>query len=234
MSREELKKYFAELIGTAMLVFIACGTAVYSGSLVATALAFGLTLTAIIYIFGNVSGAHVNPAVSLGAFICKKMNLKDFCFYVLAQFIGAIVGGALLFAIAKLGGLNVATSMGTDHYAAASSQTNQIILSLIVEIILTFVFVLTILGVTAKSENSKIAGLIIGLTLALVHLIGIGLTGTSVNPARSLGVAIFAGGDAIQQVWLFIVAPLAGAALAALAAMHFVKKDEEPKVIKTK
>ena len=237
MSKQDLKKYLAELLGTGMLVFVACGVAVFTDvDPVATALAFGLILMAIIYVIGGISGAHVNPAVSFAMAIRKKLSWKDFAFYSLAQIIGAIVGGALLFAVVALwqGNTNVLESIGANFYAGPFGKIddiNGLFTGLIVEIILTFAFVLTILGVTSKSENGKIAGIVIGFTLALVHLFGIGVTGTSVNPARSLGVAIFALGGAIEQVWLFIVAPMAGAALAGLAAIWLFKdKEEKPKV----
>lgn len=238
MSKQELKKYLAELLGTGLLVFVACGVAVFSnGNLVATALAFGLILMAIIYVIGGISGAHVNPAVSLGAFIRGKLSAKDFGFYALAQVLGAIVGGALLFGIFKLleeRGFNYLRAV--NGYGSKIDDINGIFSGLLVEIILTFAFVLTILGVTSKSENGKIAGIVIGLTLALVHLFGIGVTGTSVNPARSIGVAIFGAIDnvaAIEQIWLFIVAPMAGGALAGLAAIWLFKdKDGQPDKLK--
>jgi len=239
MTKQDLKKYLAELLGTGLLVFVACGVAVFSSlftesgapDLVATALAFGLTLMAIIYVIGGISGAHVNPAVSLAMAIRKKLSWKDFGFYALAQVIGAIVGGALLFGIVALrfDTTNVEALMGANIYGGAIDDINGLFSGLIFEIIATFAFVLTILGVTSKSENGKIAGIIIGFTLALVHLLGIGITGTSVNPARSLGVAVFALGAPIEQVWLFIVAPMAGGALAALAAMWLFKDKEEEK-----
>ena len=226
------KKYGAEAMGTAILVFVACGTAVFSGvNLVATALAFGLTVVAMAYAIGPISGCHINPAVSLGAAINKKISWKDFGFYVLAQIIGAIAGGALLFAIVKLSMPNslegAAVPMGANGYANADTTAKAIIISLIVEILLTFVFVLTILGITSKSEYSKIAGVVIGLTLVLVHLIGINLTGTSVNPARSIGAAIFGGKDALKELWVFIVAPMVGAAAAGFTAKCLFKGEEK-------
>jgi len=230
---KDIKKYIAELLGTAILVFVACGTAVFSNQLgfvniVATALAFGLTIVALAYTIGRISGAHVNPAVSLGALINKKISVKDFCFYVIAQFIGAILGGLLLFGIVRLIGLPAAGNMGTNGFVETTRGTGAAIaLSLIVEIVLTFIFVFTILGVTMKKANAPMAGMIIGLTLTLVHLIGIGLTGTSVNPARSFGVAIFGGVDALREVWVFLVAPMIGAALAGFAAWYFFKKDDD-------
>jgi len=235
MLKEDCKKYCAEMFGTAVLVFVAIGVAVFTwpilggSSLIATALAFGLVIVAMAYSIGHISGAHLNPAVSFGAFLRKKLDAKDFGFYVLAQVIGAIVGAALLFFIVKLMDMDVAVSMGANGYKgiAATSSAAQIVVALIIEIVLTFIFVLTILGVTSKKANALVAGLVIGLTLTLVHLIGIPFTGTSVNPARSIGPALFAGKLALEQLWLFIVAPLVGGALAALAACALFKDEDE-------
>jgi len=235
------KKYLAEFLGTAILVVVACGTWVYTGNVVATALAFGLVVVAMAYSIGSISGAHINPAVSLAVFINRKMNVKDFSLYVIAQVIGAIAGGAILFALFHLHGSGAemwaAGYMAENLYEGIRAETlaNKIIIGLIVEIVLTFVFVFTILGVTRKAESkritsedySKIAGMVIGLTLVLVHLIGINITGTSVNPARSIGSAVFAGTAALKQLWLFIVAPLVGAALAAFCARIMFKEESE-------
>jgi len=232
MTMNDMKKYLAEMLGTAVLVAIAVGTAIVSGgNLVATALAFGLVIVAMAYAIGPISGCHINPAVSLGVLITKKMNLKDFGFYVLAQVVGAIIGAAILYGVFSLSIFPEAAykAMGSNAYEhLAGTTAKAIAVGAIVEILLTFLFVFTILGVTSKSENGKIAGFVIGLTLTLVHLIGIGLTGTSVNPARSL-TAIFAGGAYLEQLWLFIVAPLLGAALAGLAAWFFFNTKEAPK-----
>ena len=158
------------------------------------------------YSIGNVSGCHINPAVSLAMLITKKLSLKDFIGYVLAQFIGAIAGAALLMLfVGKDSGL------GTNGLFEGN-----VWLSLLIEVVLTFVFVYVILGVTSKKENGAVAGLVIGLTLTLVHILGIYFTGTSVNPARSFGPALFAGGEALKNVWVFILAPLVGGALAAV------------------
>ena len=208
-----LKKYIAECLGTFVLVFFACGAAVVTkcstdnlpGYLL-TALAFGLVIVGMAYSVGNISGCHINPAVSLAMLITKKISLKDFIGYVLAQFIGAIAGAALLMAF-----------VGKDSGLGSNVLYQENIwLSLLIEVVLTFVFVYVILGVTSKKENNAVAGLVIGLTLTLVHILGIAFTGTSVNPARSFGPALFAGGDALKNVWVFIVAPLAGGALAAV------------------
>ena len=208
-----LKKCIAECIGTFVLVFFGCGTAVAvqcsgmnpNAAYLMTALAFGLVIVAMAYSIGNISGCHINPAVSLAMLISKKMTGKEFGAYVGSQFIGAIVGGAFL---AMFFDRN--TGLGTNGVYA-----NDIWATLFIEIILTFVFIIAILGVTSKISNGSVAGIVIGLTLTLVHIFGIHFTGTSVNPARSFGPAIFAGGDAFVNVWIFIIAPLVGAALAA-------------------
>lgn len=209
-----IKKYVAEFIGTFVLVLFACGTAAVVGcstldpnvAYLLTALAFGLVIVAMAYSIGNVSGCHINPAVSIAMLVSKKMSVKDFIGYVVAQFLGAIAGAAVLGYLA-----------GWDcGFGANGLYNGDVVKSLVVEVILTFVFVLAILGVTSKVENGKVAGLVIGLTLTLVHIFGIHFTGTSVNPARSFGPALFAGGDALANVWVFIVAPLVGGVLAAL------------------
>ena len=223
---EGIKKYIAEFIGTFTLVFMGCGTAMlvgcdseYGGGYVLTAFAFGLAIIALAYGVGNISGGHVNPAVSLGVLISGGMTITDFCGYVVAQILGALAGSALLDCIFKLGGLEDMTGgLGTNGLGGVN---DNIAAGLIVEIILTFLFVILILGVTSKNQtHGSFGGLIIGLTLVGIHIIGIGLTGTSVNPARSLGPAIVAAIDGntapISVVWVFIVAPLIGATLAAL------------------
>lgn len=207
------KKYVAECIGTFVLTFFGCGTAIvtqcstnnYPGYLL-TAIAFGLSIVAMAYSIGNISGCHVNPAVSLGVLLSGKMSGKDFVGYVIAQVIGAIIAGAALSAI-----LGADTGLGTNGLYNDNAG-----ISLLIEGILTFVFVLAILGVTSKEGFQSVAGLVIGLSLTFVHILGIAFTGTSVNPARSIGPAIFAGGQALSSLWVFIVAPLVGAALAAV------------------
>lgn len=208
-----VKKYVAELIGTFVLVLFACGTAAVLGCSTAsadaayllTALAFGLVIVAMAYSIGNVSGCHINPAVSIAMWVSKKLSTKDFIGYVVAQFIGAILGAAVLKLLAP------GTGLGTNGLFEGN-----VLISLLVEVILTFVFVLTILGVTSKESNGAVAGIVIGLTLTLVHIFGIHFTGTSVNPARSFGPALLVGGEALANVWVFIVAPLVGGVLAAL------------------
>lgn len=221
---ESIKKYIAEFIGTLVLVLFACGTAAAVGcsttdpnvAYLLTALAFGLVIVAMAYSIGNVSGCHINPAVSIAMLVSGKMSIKDFVGYVVAQVLGAIAGSALL-----------GYFLGFDcGFGANALYNGDVLKSLAVEVVLTFVFVLAILGVTSKVENSKVAGIVIGLTLTLVHIFGIHFTGTSVNPARSLGPAIFAGGDALADVWVFIVAPLVGGVLAALVYKAIAPKDK--------
>lgn len=210
---ESIRKYLAEFIGTFVLVFFACGTAALVGvdaangsGYLLTALAFGLVIVAMAYSIGNVSGCHINPAVSIAMLVSGRMNISEFIGYVVSQFLGAIAGAAVLMAM-----VGKETGLGANALF-----NNNVASSIIIEIILTFVFVLAILGVTSKTENSSVAGLVIGLSLTLVHILGISFTGTSVNPARSFGPALFAGGDALTNVWVFIVAPLVGGILAAL------------------
>ena len=220
-----MKKYLAEAIGTCILVTLGCGTAMLvgcdaanGGGYILTALAFGLAIVATAYCIGNVSGCHVNPAVSLGVLLTGGMKVKEFVGYVIAQCIGALGGAGLLAAIFSLGSVTDKTGgFGTNGLAGVNGN---VVAGLLVEVVLTFIFVLCILGVTSKkAKHGSFGGLIIGLTLTGVHILGIGLTGTSVNPARSLGpaiVAAIAGNPApLAVVWVFIVAPLVGAALAA-------------------
>jgi len=212
------KKFSAEFIGTAVLVFMGCGSAVFlgadaAGGHLAVAFAFGLSIVAMAYVIGSVSGCHINPAVSLGALLDKRIGVKDFVCYIIAQVLGAIAGAALLFAVSSMAGVDLTGGLGSNAVANAGGIGG----GLVVEIVLTFIFVLTILGVTADSSKGNVAGIVIGLTLVFVHIVGIPLTGTSVNPARSIGPAIFAGGQALTDLWVFIVGPFVGAALAACA-----------------
>lgn len=222
-----MKKYIGEFIGTAVLVLFGTGIAVVSGgNLVATALAFGLSIVAMAYVIGNISGCHINPAVSLAMLINKKIETKDFIYYVIAQILGALAGTALLYLILKNTTIGV-ESLGANGYGTLSATNITLLGALVTECILTFVFIYTILGVTSDESKSNIAGIVIGLTLAFVHLLGINLTGTSVNPARSIAPAIFLGGKALAQVWVFVVAPLVGAALAAIVYKKLNTEEKE-------
>ena len=227
-----MKKYIAELIGTMVLVLFGCGSAAIAGSMLGTlgiALAFGLSIVAMAYVIGDISGCHVNPAVSIAMWIDGRLNAKDTFLYIIFQCIGAIIGIGLLIAIItsapSLGGYAV-TGLGQNGFGSASSVGIGVIGAIIVEIILTFVFVFTVLGVTKKAENATVAGIVIGLTLAFVHIMGIPLTGTSVNPARSLAPALFIGGQALQQVWVFILAPVVGSVIAGLLYKGLSSQDE--------
>lgn len=230
-----MKKYIAEVIGTFILVFFGTGVAVVTnGNLVATALAFGLAIVAAAYVIGNISGCHVNPAVSLSMVLTKKMSLEDFAGYVIAQVLGAFAGTCLLYFIIKNTDLYLYLSLGTNGYGELSATNISLFGAFITEVVLTFVFIYTILGVTNDESKSNIAPLVIGLTLTFVHLLGIGLTGTSVNPARSLAPAVVMGGMALQQVWVFIIAPFVGSALASLVYKYLNNNEEPKKVTKKK
>jgi len=223
-----MKKYLCEFLGTCVLVLFGCGVAVLTNAnLVATSLAFGLSIVATAYVIGDVSGCHVNPAVSFGMWIDKRISTKDFLGYVCSQVIGAIVGSLLLVLVLKTTGFGDYRTIGLGANGFGNQVPSGITMlgALLVEIILTFVFVLSVLGVTKNKKNSSVAPIVIGLTLVLVHIIGINLTGTSVNPARSLAPALFLGGTALSQVWVFIVGPFVGAAFAALVSFFI---DLEP------
>ena len=222
-----MKKYMAECIGTATLVILGCGTAMLVGCDAAsgsgyllTALAFGLTIVAMAYSVGNISGCHINPAVSLGVLLSGGMSAKEFVGYVVSQCVGALAGSGILALIFNLGRVKDMTGgFGSNGLAGVNGSA---VAGLVVEIVLTFIFVLAILGVTSKKANhGSFGGLVIGLTLVVVHILGIGLTGTSVNPARSFGPAVVAaitGNTApLAALWVFIAGPFVGAALAACA-----------------
>ena len=219
-------KFFAELFGTFVLVFGGCGTAIFGHvGFLGVAIAFGLTVVAMAYGIGHISGAHLNPAVSFGVFVNGRMSFKEMLWYWLAQVIGGIIAGLLLMVIAKSANMTLGTFAANgygDFFGPADVAGGYQQIScggaFLVECLLTFVFLMVILGVTDGSHaNGKFGGLAIGLTLVLIHLISIPLTNTSVNPARSLGVALFSENPlAMPQLWLFIVAPLVGAALAGL------------------
>ena len=230
-----MKKYIAEFIGTMALVFLGCGTAMLVGcdsssgcGYLLTALAFGLTIVGMAYCVGNISGCHINPAVSLGVLMTGGMKAKDFVGYVVAQCLGALVGSGLLALIFSMGGVTDKTGgFGTNGLSGVNGSFGA---GILVEAILTFFFVLVILGVTSKMGNhGSFAGIVIGFTLVLIHILGIGLTGTSVNPARSFGPAVVAAingnSAAIGCLWVFIVGPLLGAAVAALIWNYFAKEN---------
>ena len=206
-----MKKYISEFIGTLVLVLLGCGVAVLKGEdTLAVAVAFGLAVMAMAYAVGPISGGHFNPAVTLGMFINKRIDSKNMVSYMIAQILGALAGSLILFLILST------TPLGTENLGAnafGDATGVKVLGAILVEVVLTFIFVYTVLCVSSDEKN-KSAGLIIGLTLTLVHLFGIPLTGTSVNPARSIAPALILGGKAFSQVWVFILAPTIGAALA--------------------
>lgn len=214
-----MKKYLAEMVGTFVLTFLGCGAAVSlncgvdTASVVGTAMAFGISVIAMAYTIGGISGCHINPAITLGVFLSGRMNGKDAGMYMVFQTIGAIIAAAvLLFLVWTDPSLVEGTATGANACAS-----NNVFNGLLAEVLLTFLFVLVVLGATSKTNGAtnNFAGLAIGLSLILIHLVGIHYTGTSVNPARSIGPALFQGGQALSQLWVFIVGPFAGGALAA-------------------
>ena len=213
-----MKKYLAELVGTFVLTLLGCGAAVSlncghdAASVVGTAIAFGLSVVAMAYTIGGISGCHINPAITLGVFLSGRINAKDCGMYIVFQVIGAILAAAVLAGIvATAPGLAAGTTTGANSCAGGVAN------GLLVEVVLTTLFVLVVLGATAKTNGAtnNFAGLAIGLSLILIHLVGINFTGTSVNPARSIGPALFERGQALADLWVFIVCPLVGGALAA-------------------
>lgn len=220
-----MKKYICEFLGTLILVLFGCGVAVITDADVfPTALAFGLSLVIMYYSIGHISGCHLNPAVSFASYLSGKMSGKQFLKYVLAQVLGAILGAILLAVIlnstSTIGDFKE-TTMGVNSYGGFGINMFG---AFIVETILTFVFIFTILGVTSNNKYNNIAGIVIGFALTFVHLLGIKLTGTSVNPARSIGPALVLGLDSIKQLWLFIIAPLFGSALASILYKYINEK----------
>lgn len=215
-----MKKYLAECIGTMVLTLLGCGTAVSlncgvdTASVVGTAMAFGLSVVAMAYAIGGISGCHINPAITLGVFLSGRMNAKDCGMYMVFQVIGAILAAAVLAGIVGTASPDAIITTSTGANSCAFGVTN----GLIVEIVLTMLFVLVVLGATSVTNGAtnNFAGLAIGLSLILIHLVGIHFTGTSVNPARSIGPALFQGGQALSELWVFIVGPFIGGALAAL------------------
>lgn len=209
------------MIGTMILVLMGCGSAVFAGSVAGTvgagvgtlgvALAFGLAVIAMAYAIGGISGCHINPAITFGVFLSGRMKGRDAAMYMLFQVIGAIVGSAILYALVSTGTHDGPTSTGSNSF-----KDGMMLQAFVAEAVFTFIFVLVVLGATDEKKGAgNLAGLAIGLTLVLIHIVCIPITGTSVNPARSIGPALFDGGVALKQLWLFIVAPLVGAALSA-------------------
>ena len=219
-----MKKYVAECLGTFVLTFLGCASAMFIGcgepaGVVGVAIAFGLTVVAMAYTIGGVSGCHINPAITLAVALSGRMSWKDACGYWVGQLIGGIIAGACLLLLANVvAAPDLTGALGSNGVANAGGVGG----AFLVEVIATFLFVLVVLGTTdSKIGAGNLAALAIGLTLILVHLVCINLTGTSVNPARSIGPAIFAGGQALKDVWVFICAPLVGGALSALCWKYF-------------
>jgi len=216
-----MKKYFAELVGTFILVLFGCGTAVIAGDkvgILGIAFAFGLAQVAAIYGIGSISGGHVNPAVSLGVWVAGRMSLKDMIGYWVAQFLGAILAAwvLLVIAVGNAGYSLAANGLGQDGWGPGYQGGYNIESAILFEFVATLIFVIVILGSTQKAAPAGFAGLAIGITLLAIHIFGIYITGVSVNPARSLGPAIFVGGQAIRQLWLFLVFPSVGGIVAGL------------------
>ncbi|EHL88489.1 MIP family channel protein [Coprobacter fastidiosus] len=226
-----MKKYIAEMLGTMVLVLMGCGSAVFAGSVSGTvgagvgtigvALAFGLSVVAMAYTIGRISGCHINPAITLGVFLSGRMNKKDAGMYMLFQIIGAVIGSLILYLLVFSGTHGGPTETGANSFA-----DGMMLQAFIAEAVFTFIFVLVVLGSTDEKEGAgNFAGLAIGLTLVLVHIVCIPITGTSVNPARSIGPALFEGGKALSQLWLFIIAPFVGAALSAAVWKFLSSRD---------
>jgi aquaporin Z len=222
-----MKKYTAEFLGTLSLVLFGCGSAVVSGisqtgpagiGVLGIAIAFGFAVVAMAYAIGGISGCHINPAVTLGVLAAGKMKGKDAIFYIIAQCLGGIAGAGILYLIVsgRPGFEMKEWALGSNGWGEGYLAEYNMTSAFIIEAVMTFLFLFVILGTTSKFGNSTMAGLAIGVTLMLIHLVTIPVTGTSVNPARSLGPAVFAGGKALSQLWLFFVAPILGALIAAL------------------
>lgn len=228
-----MNKMVAEIIGTFVLVLFGTGTAVLGGGvegigILGIAMAFGLSIVAMAYCIGTVSGCHVNPAVSVAMFVNKRITAAELGFYLIGQVIGAVLGSLVLYLFLTMSDLPL-TNFGQNSFGELGASG-----ALLAEFILTFVFVLVIIVVTGKNGNANLAGLVIGFTLVLIHLLGIPLTGTSVNPARSLGPALFAGGEALTQLWVFIVAPLVGGIVAAIIGKLFFDTENGKESIANK
>jgi len=223
-----MKSYVAEVFGTFCLVFIGCGSVVLggfgdlipSGGALAIAFAFGIAVVAMAYAIGPISGAHLNPAVTLGAFLAGRLPAKDVAPYMIAQVVGGIIGALVLWIIASGDADGAPANLAANGWSTYSTSA-----AFLAEVVATFVFVMVILGVTSEKHMTVLAGLAIGLTLVAIHIVFIAVTGTSVNPARSIGPALFSGGAAIAQLWLFIVAPLVGGALAGLVYKSHVLEN---------
>jgi aquaporin Z len=229
----EMKKYIAELIGTFVLVFFGTASAVVAGASIGflgISLAFGLSVLVMVYAIGPVSGCHINPAITIAMLVNKKIPSKDAVIYIIVQCIGAIIASALLLVIMTgHPGYDLATNgLGQNGFGVASPGNFSLASGFIAEVVLTFVFLIVIFGATSKAAPQGFAGIAIGLSLTMIHLVGIPITGTSVNPARSLGPAIVAGGTALAQLWVFLIAPVIGALIAAVVWEYVFEKTGAP------
>jgi aquaporin Z len=235
METKTITKFWAELFGTLVLVLMGCGSAVIAGAngtsgvgLLGIAFAFGLSVVAMAYAIGHLSGCHINPAISIGMVAAGRMKMSEAWVYIAGQIIGAIAGAAILLVIASgKDGYSLAThGLGQDGYGASSPQGYSMLAGFIAETIFTFIFLLVIFGSTStKNIHGGFAGLAIGLSLVLIHIVGIPVTGVSVNPARSIGPALLVGGTAITQLWLFIVAPILGSILSAVVWRYLLERE---------
>lgn len=227
-----LRKYLAELIGTFVLVLMGCGSAVIAGNhigFLGVSIAFGLSVLVMVYTIGRISGCHINPAVTVGMLVAGKIKGNDALFYIIFQCIGALIAAAVLLAIAS-GNPDYSLAvngLGQNGYGVGSPGGYNLGAGLLAEIVLTFIFLLVIFCATSKDAPAGFAGIAIGLSLTLIHIVGIPITGTSVNPARSIGPAVLAGGQALGQVWLFILAPLIGAIIAAFIWKFILESQQE-------
>ncbi len=227
------KKYLAELIGTFVLVFIGTGSAVVAGKeigFLGIAFAFGLSVLVMVYAIGQISGCHINPAITIAMLANGKIGSKDAVMYIVAQCIGAIIASLILLTIMTgLPGYDLATNgLGQNGYGVASPGGFPLASGFIAEVVLTFIFLLVVFGATSKKAPAGFAGIAIGLSLAMIHMVGIPITGTSVNPARSLGPALVAGGTALGQLWAFILAPIIGALIAAMVGKYLFEERASP------
>ena len=226
-----MKKYIAEMIGTMVLVLMGCGSAVIAGGAaeavgsgvgtLGVAIAFGLSVVAMAYAIGGISGCHINPAITLGVLLAGRIKANEAVLYMIFQVIGALLGSFIL--------LSISSGMGLSGYGANSFAEGNLIPAFIAETVFTFIFVLVVLGAKSKKSPEGFGGLAIGLTLVLIHIVCIPITGTSVNPARSIGPALVGGGIALTQLWLFIVAPFIGAAISAIVWKYFESNEKAVK-----
>lgn len=223
-----MKKFFAELLGTFVLVFIGVGSAVIAGGdigVLGISFAFGIAVMTMVYAIGPISGCHINPAITISMLVAGKINVKDSINYIVAQTIGAILGAGVLYLIASgKAGFDVSAGMGQNGFGAGYLGEYSMQAAFIAEVVLTAIFLLVIFGATNEKANTKFAGIAIGFALFMIHLVGIQITGTSVNPARSIGPALFVGGAALSQLWLFIVAPIIGGLLGTFIWKFLIKE----------